>query len=107
MSRRVAAYVHVAGQVFAPGDEVPDDIAKKITNPAAWGDDVPAKTEDRKPDVDPNMPPARSGKGSSKEAWAAFASAHDVTMESTATREDIIAELERRGVVEPATPPEE
>jgi hypothetical protein len=53
--RKVAAYVHVAGQVFAPGDEVPDDVAKKITNPAAWGDDE----ADDKPAESTRKAPAR------------------------------------------------
>jgi hypothetical protein len=97
VSRELVAYVHVAGRVFAPGDDVPDEYAKKITNPAAWEGEAPAKA----PEFDPNTPPPRAGKGSSKEAWGRFASANDVTMEATATRDDIIAELKRRGVIEP------
>lgn len=46
MSRELVAYVHVGGRVFAPGEDVPDEYAKRITNPAAWGDDA-AKPEDK------------------------------------------------------------
>lgn len=36
MGRKLAQYVHINGQVFAPGDEPPADVAEQITNPAAW-----------------------------------------------------------------------
>ena len=34
----LVTYVHVAGTIYGPGDKVPDDVAKRITNPAAWGE---------------------------------------------------------------------
>lgn len=40
-SRRVAdgvGYVHVGGQVFGPGDEVPAELQGEIRNPAVWAD---------------------------------------------------------------------
>lgn len=37
-ARKLAAYVHVGGRVFAPGDTPPKEFADQITNPAAWGD---------------------------------------------------------------------
>jgi hypothetical protein len=36
--RKLAAYVHVDGTVYGPGDDVPADVAKQITNPKAWGE---------------------------------------------------------------------
>jgi hypothetical protein len=102
MSRKAAAYVHVAGQVFAPGDEVPDAIAKKITNPAAWGDEAAKdKAKEREQEFDPNTPPPRAGKGSSKDAWQRFAAGHGVQLENDATRDDYIAVLQERGIVQP------
>ena len=105
MSRRVAAYVHVAGQVFAPGDEVPDGYAEKITNPAAWGDEdtdeTPAKAADSAPAPDPDKVPPRAGRGSSKEAWAQFAMAKGYAVADGATRDDIIADLESNGAIQP------
>jgi hypothetical protein len=56
VSRELVAYVHVAGRVFAPGDDVPDEYAKKITNPAAWGEDA-AKSDDKA--VAPKAPSRR------------------------------------------------
>lgn len=41
MSRRLNTFVHVRGVVYGPADEVPDDIAKLITNPNVWADDQP------------------------------------------------------------------
>jgi hypothetical protein len=98
---RLKTFVHVtdkqgASHVFGPSDDVPDWAAERITNPKAWDGEAPAKAAD----VDPNTPPPRAGKGSSKEAWAKFAAAHDVKLENDATREDYITELERRGVIE-------
>ena len=50
MSRRLASYVHVEGQVYGPDADVPAEVAEKITNPKAWGD-KPASEEkaDAKP----------------------------------------------------------
>ena len=110
MSRRVAAYVHVAGRVFAPGDEVPDGFAKRITNPAAWGDEPLDEGGDLPPGTVPAQngtgqredvvaEPPRSGKGSGRDAWAAYAAEHGAEAPEGATREEIIAELEERGVI--------
>ncbi len=35
---RLVRYVEVGGTTYGPGDPVPDDVAEKITNPAAWAD---------------------------------------------------------------------
>lgn len=98
MSRELVAYVHVAGRVFAPGDDVPDEYAEKITNPAAWGGEVSAKVSD---DDGLVRQPPRAGKGSGREAWASFAKQHGHAVRDDATRDDIIAEMESYGVVEP------
>ncbi|WP_280193828.1 hypothetical protein, partial [Nocardia farcinica] len=41
MARQLIAHVHVydgdgRAHVFGPGDNVPDELAKRITNPAVW-----------------------------------------------------------------------
>lgn len=41
--RSLVTTVHVNGQVYGPGDDVPSEVAKQITNPKAWGE---------KPDAD-------------------------------------------------------
>lgn len=35
--KALVAFVHIGGEVYGPGSEVPVDVAKRITNPAAWG----------------------------------------------------------------------
>lgn len=47
-ARKLAAYVHVGGSVFAPGDRPEKEYADQITNPKAWGevDDGDAPEED-------------------------------------------------------------
>lgn len=42
--------------------------------------------------------PRRSGAGSGREAWAAYAEVHHVPVDPAATRDDIIAALEAAGV---------
>lgn len=36
MTRKLRAFVHVAGVVYGPGDVPPADVAARITNPGAW-----------------------------------------------------------------------
>lgn len=99
---RLATHVHVQddqGQnhVFGPGDDVPDWAAKAITNPNAWEEapvGIPAART-------AGGEPPRAGKGSGRDAWAAYAAEHGVDVPEDASRDDIIAELEQRGVVSP------
>lgn len=35
-AKRPTVYVTVGGQTFAPGDEIPADLAKLIDNPKVW-----------------------------------------------------------------------
>jgi hypothetical protein len=54
---RLAFYVAVDGDSYGPDDHVPDDIAKKITNPKAWeGGKLP--TQPDKAPVKTAAPPA-------------------------------------------------
>lgn len=101
---KLSTYVHVEddqGQshVFGPGDDVPDWAAKKITNPDAW-DEAPSGHRSPGRESDASEPP-RAGKGSSKDDWQQFAASHGVELGDDAGRDDYIAELERRGVIEP------
>lgn len=36
--RKLVTYVHVNGQVYGPDSDVPADVAERITNPKAWGE---------------------------------------------------------------------
>lgn len=100
MSRRLIAYVHVDGVAYGPNDTVPPKVAKRIGD-HAWtdaGQDGADEALVNDPgDVDP---PPRSGRGSGREAWVAFAEAHELDVDEDRTREQIIADLEERGVIE-------
>jgi hypothetical protein len=43
-------------------------------------------------------PPPQSGKGSGRDAWAAYAEAHGVAVDEDANRDQIVADLEAAGV---------
>ena len=53
MGRKLAQYVTVHSEAesvtYGPGDDVPAEHAKLITNPKAWGDDDEPKQAHRKP----------------------------------------------------------
>jgi len=55
MARRLRTHVHVLGQVYGPGQDVPADVAEKITNPDVWETDE----QDAKPATEPEKRPAR------------------------------------------------
>jgi hypothetical protein len=102
--RRLIAYVHVGGVAYGPGDEVPADVAKRIGE-HAWADDDSDQVVESEQDPggggqDDVEAPPRSGRGSGVEAWKAFAEQHDVEVDEDASRDDIVALLEERGVIE-------
>lgn len=43
MGRRLSTYVHVDGQVYGPGVDVPDEVAERITNPDVWVSEPPSQ----------------------------------------------------------------
>lgn len=92
---RLAAYVHVAGKVYGPGDEPPAAHAALITNPDAWEDGVLPDPVDGAPDT---QPPPRHGKGSSLADWTAYAEANDVQVPDDANRDAVIAACATAGV---------
>jgi hypothetical protein len=46
--RQLAQHVTVDGETYAPGDVLPDHIAEKITNPAAWTSEEEAAASEEK-----------------------------------------------------------
>lgn len=81
------SYVYLAddnGEVhgFGPGDDVPEWARRKITNPDVWESGV-GESE-----------PPRHGAGSSREAWADYASSQGVEVSEDDSRDDIIAKVE-------------
>jgi hypothetical protein len=108
--RRLAVYVTVAGRpgdsagfaTFGPDDEVPAWAAEQMGE-HVWekSSDAEAKAKadaEAKAKADAEAIPAKAGAGSSKDAWAAYAAAHDVTVDENASRDDIIAACEAAGV---------
>lgn len=114
MGRRLRSFVHVPvgldWVVYGPGDEVPADHAELITNPKAWQDngerpvasepESPLPTsDDDKPQADGSAdPPRRSGPGSGRDDWAAYAARHGIHVDDDERRDDIIAALDTAGI---------
>lgn len=71
--------------VLGPDDDVPEWAADQIGDHAWEADDTAG-------------PPPKAGKGSSKEAWVEYATAHGVELDPEATRDAIIAALEAAGI---------
>ncbi len=97
--RRLNAYVHVDGVAYGPDDTVPAEVAARIGE-HAWAKstddvDLPDGGDGGEADV-----PPRSGRGSGRDAWAAFAQSHGLDVGEDRTREQIIADLEEGGVIE-------
>ncbi|MER7167038.1 hypothetical protein ABT336_13350 [Micromonospora sp. NPDC000207] len=118
---RLAAYVHVGGRRYGPGDVVPDEVAAQITNPKAWeGGELPTFVKDgadADDDSDPPEgedhetgdegdgkppPPPRSGPGSSEKAWREWASHYpELGVDGDARRDDIWDAAENAGLIDP------
>lgn len=112
MARRLNSFVHVDGEWYGPDSKVPARAAKKIGD-HAWeddGEDGP-ETVDEDTNPGPKEPapveaPPRSGRGSGVDAWRAYAEANGYDTDDEMSRDDVIALLEREGVVEPEQPKE-
>jgi hypothetical protein len=115
MTRRLRTFVHVGGVAYGPDDEVPAEVAEQIGD-HAWadedgdqddGDETRVGFEDPRAQQSPTPTsggtgeaPPRSGRGSGRDAWVAYAEANGLDVGEDRTREQIIADLEERGVIE-------
>lgn len=94
---------------FGPGDAVPAWAAAQITNPKVWADGDapaaatvipdPASSTAATPPAVQDVPgdvaaPPRNGPGSSRDAWAAYATSIGIDVKPGTTKADIIAEVE-------------
>lgn len=111
-TRRLATWVVLDGTAYGPHSDLSAEQAARITNPLAWADDPPASDEPAPATPDPGtpatsaavpVPPPRAGKGSSVEAWAAFARLHHIEVPADADRAAIIEACERAGLIETGT----
>jgi hypothetical protein len=103
MGKRLAVHTHVIDKQgrtvhLAPGDEVPAWARGQLTNPKLWADEDHDEGGGGTP---PGGVPSRSGPGSGKDAWAAFADGQGVEVGPAASRDDIIAACEAAGVITP------
>lgn len=119
-SRKAAVPVHIHGpdgqtHVFSPGDEVPSDLARRVSNPDVWGDNAEVEETPEVPSDSPPPPatpatpapaeveeseseiPPKSGPEGSRAAWAEYAESVGVTVTSTMKRNEIIAAVESAG----------
>lgn len=97
MGRRLSSHIHVyndegVAEEFFPGDDVPAWARDRISNPDVWEDEIAEE-------IQPQDPP-RAGRGSGRDEWVAFAESHGVTVDDDDSRDDVIAALGERGVIE-------
>jgi hypothetical protein len=105
MSRQLntVVFVHQDGvsKAYGPGDTVPANVAKLITNPEVWDGDEASGEDEESPETGDdstaddeagNEAPPRAGRGSGLDAWREYASETlQLTVPEDATREDIFA----------------
>jgi hypothetical protein len=90
------------GPEYGNAENVPTEVARRIPNPKAWEDgeapDLPDEDQgtDPGPQVVQNDEPPRSGAGSGKEAWRSHAEGLGIDVPDDASRDDIIALVDRR-----------
>lgn len=60
--RKLSTYVHVEGVVYGPDDEVPAEVAEKITAPGVWADEA----DDDKSSASRRKPAAKSADSAEK-----------------------------------------
>lgn len=78
------------------GEVPPADLRGELGDHLFVKADTDADTPRETPE---DEAPPRSGRGSGRDEWAAYAAQHDVTVEDDMSRDDIVAALEAAGVV--------
>lgn len=106
MGGRLSTYVHVyddrsESHVFGPDDEVPEWAARQMGAHVFEDGQHPFPDSDGDGEADrvAGQEPARSGRGSSRDAWVAFAAEKGQPVSTDATRDQIIAEMVTAGVI--------
>ncbi|MEV8124107.1 hypothetical protein AB0P07_08330 [Streptomyces sp. NPDC085944] len=106
MARQLNTFVHVGGVWYGPDSKVPARVAEKIGDHAWESADSHAEPDAPKTPAAPVEAPPRSGRGSGIDAWRAYAEANGYDTDDEMSRDDVIALLEREGVIEPEQPKE-
>lgn len=105
MTARSAVHVYATSkdganrQWLSPGDEVPSWARLDDRNLHDANEGEGASSGGGRASTGPPTEPSRSGKGSGLEAWRSFAESKGVGVDSTMSRDDIIAACEQAGVV--------
>lgn len=102
------SYVHVPDdsgeyKAFGPDDELPEWAARKMGAHCFENGEHPFSDDadgDGVPDREPGSEPPRSGRGSSRDAWATFADEREVEIPDGASRDEIVGVLLAAGVIE-------
>lgn len=99
MGRRLACAVAVhteTGAVWcASGSSPSPDVAALIRNPDVWADAAPAREERVElTNAAEGLEPPRSGRGSSRNAWAVYAAGVGVDVTDEMDRDAIIAAVD-------------
>lgn len=103
MPNKLNTWVHVGDKRYGPDDDVPQDVADRISNPDVWAEGGPEGAA-ADPAVisrrgaqeivgEPVRPPT-SGAGSGRDAWAAYAVARGVEVSEGMSRDDIVAAVD-------------
>jgi len=88
-------YVHTGetSTAYGPGDTIPADVAKLITNPDVWeGGQAPSEA------ASGGVIPPKGGPGSNAAAWRTYATSHGFETDKDATRDEIIDALAAEGI---------
>lgn len=97
-------YLLVDGETrgYGPGDDVPEHVARQI-GAHAFEDGVhpfPDGDGDGETDRASGTEPARSGKGSGKDAWVAFAREKQFNLDGDPSRDEIIQRMVDAGIIQ-------
>ena len=99
MAKTLTRTVYVDGVAYGPASAIPEDVAKRITNPKVWADaDAPAPAP-------AGVVPAASARPAGEppsDSWTvkelkAFAKDHDVALGDSRAKEQILAVLAEAG----------
>lgn len=96
MPRHLNTNVHVNDVWYRAGQIPPADVAELITNPNVWDGDESSVASSPEPEV---KQPPRKGPGSGGPAWIEFAKSKGVEGDF-ASKDELIGELESRGLIE-------
>lgn len=106
---KAGTVVYLDDRAWSADDDLPADVAARITNPAAWEDPAEAPEPTAAPEppaavpsggggAGPDVaPPPKAGPGSGAPAWREYAAKVGVDVPADAARDAVIEALESAG----------